>query len=173
MRSTYLGTIGGICVLSTETRCSPWQQLEMRRSCSLAEYEMNRKQKASVLLGGLAIAAMGIYPPWCEHRPMTIALRASDPTSGYWDCGYSWIWDAPPPSSQPVSIYELAHDEPRPHDHRRQHGDAQIDFRRLAIQWSAVAVLTLTAVLILSERHPAREAAYRQPLITPPPREGA
>ena len=94
---------------------------------------MNLKQKIILLLGITVIVNMGIYPPWCFY----------DIETGRYFRGFGYAFFATPPIPQELG---------RTTQFYTERICADIDYTRLAFQWSMVAISTGGFLLILKDK---------------------
>lgn len=97
---------------------------------------MNPAQKAALGIGIVAIALMGVFPPWS----LTVVVDTIHSTT---PAGYAPIYEPPKPPESPV--YTVS-----------------IDVTRLLVEWAITAALTGGLVLIL--RSNTRNASKNGPL---------
>ncbi len=94
---------------------------------------MTTRQRLVLIVGALALALLGLFPPWREKADIPYKVHFEKAL------GYSFIWS--PPSSTLVSAREFSY--------LRDATTIQIDLSRLFIEWIVVAAVATMLILFL------------------------
>lgn len=97
---------------------------------------MNLKQKIVLLIGIIVIVLMGIYPPWYFYDNKTGKnIRVS---------GYAFF--ANPPIPHKLSL------DSRTEGFYRERVSTNVDYTRLAFQWTMIVIVTSGFILMLKDK---------------------